>query len=96
MKTLLLRQNPTLGGTLPSSWAAAAIGSSLQALDLRATALTGSISSLWTGAQMPSLTCFAAAPGMCGIIPEGLPCFSIVGSHLGGSTAHQPALPAAA
>ena len=86
MKTLLLSHNPSLNGSLPGAWATGLIAGNLVTLDLRATSLSGPLSASWTGANLHQLTCFAVdAPGMCGVIPGGLPCFMISGTHLGNS-----------
>lgn len=58
-------------------------GSPLRVLHLQGNALTGSVPMAW--ASLPRLACLQLHinPGLCGDVPDGLPCFHTTGTNLG-------------
>ena len=72
LRELLLSHNPQLAGNI-SAWS---LPSSLAALHIANTSISGSLDSDWLSRQGPWLDCLVGynTPGLCGTLAEGLPC----------------------
>jgi hypothetical protein len=72
LRTLILQSNKDLLGTVANL----KLPSSVRALHIANTSITGSFSPIWMAQQGPALSCLVAynTPGLCGPLDSSLPC----------------------
>lgn len=63
-------------------------GSPLRRLQLQGNSLTGSIPQTWSALQRLACLQLHNNPGLCGDVPDGLPCFPTTGTSLGEHVIH--------